>query len=232
MRYRTQVKDIIQRNSQVKSFRFPRPPEFVYDPGQWMFVTIPINGEWKTKHFTISSSPTEPDHIEFTKKITDHEFSLALDALESGAVAIIDGPYGDFTFTGQFPKVGMITGGIGITPFRSMIRYSTDRSIPSAITLLYGNRNEESIVFREELEELQQNNPNLKVVHCLSRPGDSWSGRRGHVDGQTVADEIPDFHEREFFVCGPPALVTDLSRALSSLQVPEGRIRIEHFTGY
>jgi ferredoxin-NADP reductase len=112
-----------------------------------------------TKHFPISSSPTEIEFLEFTKKITDHEFSVALDALRAGDPATIDGPYGDFTFRGEFPKVGMITGGIGITPLRSMIRYCTDRSVETDITLLYGNRNEENIVFHEELEGLEKRNP-------------------------------------------------------------------------
>jgi ferredoxin-NADP reductase len=232
MKFSTTVKDIIRRTVEVKSFRFVRPPDFAYNPGQWMIVTISVNGEQKTKHFTISSSPTETEFVEFTKKITEHEFSQALDALSVGDPATIDGPYGEFTFRGEYPKVGMITGGIGITPLRSIIRYCTDTGVSTNIILLYGNRNEENIVFREELGELGKRNPNLKVVHSLSRPGDAWNGRRGHVDGAIIVEEIPDYSDRVFFICGPPALVDDLASALSSLKVPESRIKIEHFPGY
>jgi ferredoxin-NADP reductase len=232
MKFEAHVEDIVRRTREVKSFRFARPTAFMYDPGQWMIVTIPVNGERKTKHFTISSSPSEREFLEFTKKITTEEFSVALDMLRPGDPATIDGPYGDFTFRGEFPKVGMITGGIGITPLRSMIRYCTDTGVQSDIVLLYGNRNEESIIFREELGELVQRNPNLKLVHCLSRPDDSWKGRRGHVDREAIIEEIPEYLERAFFICGPPALVDDLAIALSSLSVPESRIRTEHFTGY
>ena len=197
-----------------------------------MFITIGADGEKKTKHFTISSSPTEGEFLEFTKKITDHEFSVALDRMRPKDPVSLDGPYGDFTFRGEYPKIGMLTGGIGITPFRSMIRYCTDRQVPSKITLLYGNRNEESIVFRRELDDIQRQDPDLTIVHTLSRPDDSWMGRRGHVDKAAIEDEIPDYEERVFFVCGPPALVTGLVDALGMLQVPSSRIKVEHFPGY
>jgi ferredoxin-NADP reductase len=232
VKFETTVKDIIQRTKNVKSFRFQRPEEFEYDPGQWLYVTLPTARAALVKHFTISSSPTEPDHIEFTKKITDHEFSLALDALETGDRAYLDGPYGTFTFTGEYPRVAFITGGIGITPFRSMIKYCSDRAVPSRITLLYGNRDENNIVFWEELHDLERLNPHLRIVHSLSQPGDTWKGRRGRLDEIAVREEIPDYRDRVFYVCGPPLLVADLVLALQELGVPNDRIRTEDFTGY
>lgn len=232
MKFQTIVEDIIQRTIPVKSFRFDRPQEFDFNPGQWMYVTILINGERQTKHFTISSSPTEEEYLEFTKKITDHEFSVALDKLIKGDPAWIDGPYGDFTFVGEYPKIGMITGGIGITPLRSILRYCTDKKVQSKITLIYGNRNEESIVFREELEEMAEKNPNLKIVHCLSQPGDAWKGKKGHVNQAIIMEEIPDYSERVFFVCGPPALVTDLTGALDILHIRMPQVKLELFPGY
>jgi ferredoxin-NADP reductase len=232
MKFQAEVEEILPRTGNVKSFRFARPRDFFYQPGQWMFVTILVDGEWTIHHFTISSSPTEREFLEFTKKITDHPFSLALDRLRPKDPAFIDGPYGEFTFNGEHPKVGMITGGIGITPLRSMVRYCTDRSVSSQITLLCGNRNEESIVFREELEEMRGQNPHLKIVHCLSHPSDAWKGRRGHVDGATIIEEIPDYRDRVFFVCGPPALVSNLEATLGSLQIPPSQIKTEQFPGY
>ncbi len=232
MEFETSVYEIIKRTHDVKSFRFKRPKEFEYDPGQYLFITILIDGEKKTKHFTISSSPTEKEYIEFTKKITDHEFSVALDMLKIGDWAYINGPYGEFIFKGEHAKVGMLTGGIGITPFRSMTKYCMDNGIKSQMTLLYGNRNEESIVFKEELDSLEKKNPNLRVVHTLSRPSDRWKGRRGHVDLQMVREEIPDYMERAFYVCGPPALVTDCVNILKTLKVPDNKIKTEDFPGY
>lgn len=232
MEFETKVDAIIKRTHDVKSFRFKRPEGFDYDPGQFLFITIPIGDEKQKKHFTISSSPTEKEFIEFTKKITDHEFSAALDRLTIGDKAYIDAPYGEFTFKGEHPKIGMLTGGIGITPFRSMIKYCTDKGIKSGITLLYGNRNEENIVFKEELDRLEKENPNFRVIHTLSRPSEAWKGRRGHIDLAMAGEEIPDYMERTFYVCGPPSLVTDCVNILKALKIPDDKINIENFPGY
>lgn len=232
MKFETGVYEIIKRTPDVKSFRFRRPKGFDYDPGQFLFVTILSEGKKITKHFTISSSPTENEFIEFTKKITDHEFSVALDMLKTGDWAYLNAPYGDFTFKGEYPRVGMITGGIGVTPLRSMIKYCTDKGMKSRITFLYGNRNEESIVFKEELESLEKVNQNLRVIHTLSRPDEKWKGRRGHIDVEMVEEEIPDYKECVFYVCGPPSLVTSSIDILKTLGIQDAMVHSENFPGY
>jgi ferredoxin-NADP reductase len=232
MEFETGIAEIIKRTPDVKSFRFQRPTGFDYAPGQYLYITILINGLKKSKPFTISSSPTETKFIEFTKRITDHEFSIALDNSKIGDWAHVKAPNGEFTFKGEYPKVVMIAGGIGITPFRSMIRYCADKTIKSKIALLYGNRREETIAFREELDILAKQNPNLKVVYALSEPSDGWKGRRGYVTPQMIKEEIPDYMERVFYLCGPPAMVTSMVDALKTLQIPNGKIRTENFSGY
>lgn len=232
MEFETTVAEIIVRNRDVKSFRFSRPASFQFLPGQFLMVTIRIGGEKKTEYFSISSSPTEEEYIEFTKRITTHEFSTALDNLQVGDWAYLNGPYGEFTFTGEYPKVVMIAGGIGITPFMSMIRCCTDNAVPAAITLLYGNRSEESIAFKEELDLLMQRNRNLRVVHCLSHPGETWKGRHGHLDLISIQEEVPDYQDAVFYLCGPPALVEDLETILLTQEIPEDRVHVESLYGY
>jgi len=232
VRFETNVKDIVQRTYNVKSFRFPRPPELSYRPGQFMFITISSGGMKMTKHFTISSSPTERGFIEFTKKLTGHEFSNALDALKVGDWAEIDAPYGSFTFEGEHEKVGMLSGGIGITPLRSICRYCTDMRLRASIVLLYGNRTEADIVFRKELEEMQEQNRGLKVVFTLDEPSEGWTGLRGRINVEMLKGEIPDYLERVFYTCGPPSMVEVMVELLRDLKVPEKQIIKEHFTGY
>jgi len=164
LKFETTVSDIIPRTHNVKSFRFPRPEDLEYKAGQFMFITIRSDDQEMRKHFTISSSPTEKDHIEFTKKLTGSDFSNALDTTQIGDWAMIDAPYGKFTFEGEYPKIGMLSGGIGITPLRSICRYSTDMQLDTKITLLYGNLMERDIAFRQELTEMQEKNRNLKNV--------------------------------------------------------------------
>ena len=220
MKFETNVTDIISRTYNVKSFRFPRPPSLNYKAGQFMFITIKSGEEEMKKHFTISSSPTETDFIEFTKKLTGSKFSNALDVLEVGDRVRIDAPYGVFTFEGEFEKIGMLSGGIGITPLRSMCRYCTNMQLETEITLLYGNHFERDIIFRRELEEMQERNKNLKVVFTVSRPSESWSGHRGRINAQMIEKEIPDYMERLFYNCGPPALVEAMERLLKDLGIP------------
>jgi ferredoxin-NADP reductase len=231
LEFEASIQEIIRRTVDVKSFRFERPDWFEYDPGQYILVTVVTNGEKRTKPLTISSSPTE-GFLEFTKRITDHEFSIALNGLKAGDQLHLNGPNGSFTFKGELPKVGMITGGIGIIPLRSMIRYCSDKRMQTQITLLYGNRSEDSIAFRDELDLLKRANKNLRVVHTLSRAGDSWKGRRGHIDSRMIIEEIPDYTERVFYVCGPPFLVEDGVNCLKALNLPSNRIKKENFPGY
>jgi ferredoxin-NADP reductase len=170
--------------------------------------------------------------IEFTKKLTGHPFSNALDRLRVGDWANIDSPYGDFTFSGEFQTVGMLTGGIGITPLRSMCKYCTDMKLDCKITLLYANRTEKDIVFREELETMQKQNTNLKVIFILDEPGESWSGYTGRINAEIVSGEIPNYLEAHFYTCGPPLMVEAMNDLLTKLRVSEEHIHKENFPGY
>ncbi|MBC7113195.1 MAG: FAD-dependent oxidoreductase [Candidatus Methanomethyliales bacterium] len=231
MRIKTTVLSIIERTKDTWSFRFTKPEGFKYLPGQYMFVSVPNNGGLLTKPLSISSSPHE-DFLEVTKRLTGHDFSNAMAGLHVGDEVYIDGPHGSFTFMGEYSKVGMLAGGIGITPLISMIKYCTHAGIHSNIILLYGNRSEDNIPFFEELAQLSKENKNFKVFHTLSRAGEAWKGRRGHVDSEMIKEFIPDYGGRVFYVSGPPGLVKDCAQHLRSLGVSEERIKTENFTGY
>ena len=232
MEFETNVTNIVSRTYNVKSFRFPRPSSLNYKAGQFMFITIRSGEEEMRKHFTISSSPTEKDFIEFTKKLTGSRFSDALDALKVGDWARIEVPYGVFTFEGEFEKIGMLSGGIGITPLRSMCKYCTDMRFETKITLLYGNQLEKDIIFRREFEEMQVRNENLKVVFTVSEPNESWMGHTGRINAQMIETEIPDYMERIFYTCGPPKMVEAMDDLLKDLGVPQRQIKKENFPGY
>ena len=232
MKFETYVKEIIARTYNVTSFRFPRPETLSYKPGQFMFVTIKADGKELSKHFSMSSSPTEKGHIEFTKKLTESEFSTALKALKKGDWARIDAPYGKFTFEGEHEKIGLLGGGIGITPLRSMCRYCTDKRLNTKITLLYGNRSESDIAFREELETMQKQNENLKVVFILNEPSGGWKGATGVINAEMMKKEIPEYKETVFYTCGPPAMVEAMEKLIENLGLPREQLNREYFTGY
>ncbi len=232
MKFETELVEIIKRTHDVKSFRFVRPSSFEYKAGQFMFVTIPSeDGELK-KHFTISSSPTEPDFIELTKKLTGSSYSNALDSLKKGEKAKIDAPYGKFTFDKKTKKMAMLSGGIGITPLRSMCKYSTDLQLENNILLLYGNNTIEDIVFKEELDHLQKENKNLKIVYTLNNPPSKWEGYTGYIDTEMIKKEVSDYASRVFYICGPPAMVEAMKRLLQELNIFSEQIKTENFFGY
>lgn len=232
MKFETKIIKIIERTSDVKSFRLSYPLHFEYDAGQFMFVTIPSDiGELK-KHFTISSSPTEKDFIEFTKKLTGSQYSTALDSLKIGDKVTIDAPYGKFSLDKEIKKIGMLSGGIGITPLRSMCKFATDLLLKYNIILLYGNNSLEEIAFKEELDQLSDENKNLKVVYTLNNFPSDWKGYKGFINADMLKKEIPDYKSRIFYTCGPPAMVDAMKKLLSELNVPKEKIRTENFSGY
>ncbi len=231
MPFEIDVIETIQRTPDIKSIRFTRPQGFNYLAGQYMFITLGSGSDQMTKHFTISSSPTE-GFLEITKRLTGHEFANALADLRIGDNVSMDGPYGNFTFQGEYHKVGMLSGGIGITPLRSMVKYSIDRGLETSIILLYSNRHEGDIAFRDELEEIQKQNPHFKLINTITRPGPRWKGLTGRVNAEVVKKFAPDYMGRTFYASGPQKMVDAMVAILRDLKLPEEQIKKEYFPGY
>ena len=232
MKFETNVKEIIPRTYNVTSFRFPRPADLEYKAGQFLFITLKKDGKELSKHFSFSSSPTEKTYIEFTKKLSDRDFSAALKALKPGDWARIDAPYGKFTFEGEHEKIGLLAGGIGITPFMGICQYCSDKSLDTKVTMLYGNRTENDIAFRKELEALQQRNKNLKIVFILNEADSNWKGATGLITTDLIKREIPDYKETMFYTCGPPVMVEVMEKLFAQLGLPDSQLKREYFTGY
>lgn len=232
MEFEAPIIEIIQQTHDVKSFRFKRPEGFEYKAGQYFFVSIPVNGEIQRKPFTISSSPTEKEFLEFTKKLTGHEFSNTLDAMDVGEVLAINGPYGRFTFEGEFDKIALISGGIGITPMISICRYCIDKKTGTDLIILSSNKTAEDIAFRDELDEMDNEHANLKVVHTLTRADDDWPGCKGRICDTIIMDHIPDFMDRMIYVCGPPAMMKATEELLLNMGVPKEHIKKEALVGF
>ena len=232
MKFETKISEIIQRTNDVSSFRFPRPQELAYKASQFLFITLRQGDKELSKHFSFSTSPTEKEYFEFTKKFTDHEFSLALKGSKIGDWARIDAPYGQFTFEGEYPKIALLAGGIGITPFVSICKYATDSHLDSKITLFYGCKTENDLTFRKEFEDMQKQNENLKVVFVVNQPGSEWKGAIGIITSDLIKKELPDYKETTFYICGPPPMVQAMQKLIESMDLQKSQIKLESFTGY
>ncbi|MGB2705517.1 MAG: FAD-dependent oxidoreductase [Candidatus Omnitrophota bacterium] len=232
----TSIIDIIQRTPGVKSFRFEAKEEVAFKPGQFFFVTIKIGEKDRTKHFSFSNSPTEKGYVEFTKRITESDFSKALDALKTGDWARLKMPFGSFTFEGEYEKIVFLSGGIGITPIRSICKFVLDAGLQTHIVLLYSNKDENGIIFRSDFGEMQDKNKNFRAVYTLTSPyadKKTWNGRTGYINQAMIQEEVPDYKDRIFYVCGPPSMVSSLTEVLKDkLKVEEAKIKVENFVGY
>ena len=229
--YRTRVVEVVHRGHRAVSARFERPEGFSYLPGQWAFVTIARNGEALTRHLTISSSPTEP-FLEVTKGMTGHPFAEAFAALVPDDEVSIRGPHGRFTIQQGDEDVVFVSGGIGVTPLRSMARYATDSSLLLRILLLYSARIEDDVLFGAEFEEMQRTSPLITTRFTLTRPGPEWKGRTGRIDRAFLEREVGDTRGRAFYVSGPAAMVDAMAAILRDMGVEDGQLRREVFTGY
>ena len=232
MKFETKFQEIIPRTHDVTSFRFSRPADLNYKPGQYMYVTLKQGEKEISKHFSFSSSPTEKEHIEFTKKFTDHEYSMALKSTKIGDWARIDAPFGQFTFDGEYQKIALLGGGIGITPFMSICKNATEKAVNSKITLFYGCRTENDFAFRKELEELAEKNKNLSIILFVSELTSEWKGVTGIINVDKVKQYLPDYKENMFFTCGPPPMVEAMEKLVVDLGLPKEKLKREYFTGY
>jgi ferredoxin-NADP reductase len=234
-KFPTTLSEVIQRTPEVKSFRFPiRAQNVDYIAGQFFHISIKIDGKDAEKHFSFSSSPTEPGYIEFTKRITAHEFSQALAKMKPGDGANLWGPAGTFTLPNQKRKLAFLSGGIGITPLRSILRYITDKGEIWDIVMLDGNNSLEEIVFKAEFDAISARNKFVRIMYTISGPDvpAGWQGKIGKINREMVSEVISDYKERLFYLSGPPGLVTSLNEQLLTSGVPKEQIKMDSFTGY
>ncbi|MBM3253988.1 MAG: FAD-dependent oxidoreductase [Candidatus Omnitrophica bacterium] len=230
------IDEILERTYNVKSFRFVRPEATVYKPGQYLFVTVRFLDKEITKPLSISSSPTEKEFIEFTKKLTNSDFSQTLNNMKIGKMIRVRFPLGGFTFTGEYEKIAFLSGGIGVTPIRSIIKYATDLNLNSSIILIDSNNRVEDIVFKEELDLMQEKNRGLHIIYTLTDLNydmSSWKGCKGYITEDMIKMNIPNYKDRRFYLCGPPMMVDAMKKILvDKLDLKKESIILENFFGY
>lgn len=226
------IKEIIQRTSNVKSFRLRSYGSTDFKAGQFLCVQLLTEKECK-RYLSISNSPTEKGYIEFTKKITQSDFSKGLDSLKPGDRLKIQYPFGNFTLQDSNAKLAFLSGGIGITPIRSICKYAADKKLDTDIVLVYANRSIKDIVFKEDFDLMQRQHPKLKVAHVLCEPAPRFKCVVGLINAQVIKNEVPDYIERKFYICGPPSMVEAMKKILTDeLVLSKESIVTENFQGY
>jgi ferredoxin-NADP reductase len=220
------------------SFLFStREAEFPYLSNQAIRLALPgVDDPWgAVRTFSLSSSPTEKEHLTVTCKITDTPFKQALARLRPGDRAEVFGPLGAFLFDGSRPAV-FIAGGIGVSPFRGMLRYAADTGSTSEKRLLYSARVPEELVFRRELDHLARSSPHVQVHYTVTRPAESsepWTGRVGRISMSWVREVTASLSHPRFYIAGLPEMVREVVGMLGEVAgVVEDDIEYEIFRGY
>lgn len=204
---------------------------FDFEPGQFAWIHAGRSPFAMAYHpFSISSSAEQHDAVEFTIK-TERGFTAHIHDLKVGGVVYLDGPWGQFTMQRhEGPGFVFLGGGIGITPLLSMLATMADRADPRPCWIFVGNRREDQIVGFNELESLVAR-MNLTVVHSLSDPGPSWTGRRGRVDVALLDQVLPPNRARlQYFMCGSPPMMDAAEAALRQLRIPDQQVHSERFS--
>jgi ferredoxin-NADP reductase len=207
-----------------------------YRPGHYFWVELPERGHQDEKglrrHISLVTSPTDQGVVGLATRLRDTAFKKTLAELEVGDAVDVEEPKGSFVLPEDTDAdYVFIAGGIGITVFRSMLRYIADTGAPYRVTLVYSNRDRESAAFLDELPELESRIPGLRVVLTMT-DDDGWDGERRRIDEAMLGDVLGDLSRYTFLVAGPPAMAEGVSQTLLAAGVPEDRVLSDRFSGY
>lgn len=234
-----------------KMEKYQTPPLFEYAAGQYAYFNLDdVVGDNKgpTRQFTISSSPTENFIMLSTKIRSESPYKQRLSTLEVGDKVKASKPEGEFVLPADYSKpIIFLSGGIGVTPFRSIINYTTDKQLPLKITMFDSNKNQQNILFKKEFDDLAALNENVKVIYTLSEEGElsnnnnvsdsekAWKGEKGRIDKEMILKYVDTdtLNNSTFYICGPPEMLKSMQSMLEKeLEIPKERIKVEEFTGY
>lgn len=240
----TPVKTVALRKRELiaegtMAFHLDKPAGFEFRPGQaidWTLINPPeTDAEGDIRTFSIVSAPFDPD-LMIATRLRDTAFKRVLRSMPLGTEVKIDGPSGSFTLHKNSAKPAVfLAGGIGITPFFSIVRQASHDHLPHQLYLFYSNRRPEDAPFLAGLGELAKENANFHFIPTMTEMAKSsrqWSGETGSINREMLARHIPNLQGPIYYIAGPPAMVTAMRQALTQAGVDEDDIRAEEFSGY
>jgi ferredoxin-NADP reductase len=220
------------------AFHFDRPAGFQFKAGQYINVTLieppETDAEGNTRSFSIASAPFDTDLMVATR-IRDTAFKRVLKDMPAGGEVSIAGPFGSFTLRQSSRPAVFLAGGIGITPFRSMILQAVHERLSRRLFLFYSNRRPEDAPFLEELLALQGRADGFRFIGTMTDMQKSqtpWQGETGYIDREMLVRYTGDIGEPIYYSAGPPGLVAAMQKMLSQAGIREDDIVTEEFPGY
>lgn len=220
-------------------FYFAKPAGFQFKAGQYMDITLidppETDAEGNIRSLSIASAPEE-EHLLFATRMRDTAFKRFLKTAPIDAEVRMEGPMGSFMLHNNPAKPAVfLAGGIGITPFSSIVRHAAKARVPHRSYLFYSNRRPEDAAFMDILGQLEKENTNYKFIPSMSemeKSAKTWNGETGFINKEMLARYLPSLQGPIYYVAGPPAMVTAMRQMLTAAGVDEDDVRTEEFAGY
>src|SRR5680860_504550 len=220
-------------------FYFDRPPGFTFTAGQFIDLSLlnlsKADPAGPTRALTLASAPSEQQLMVGTR-LRDTAFKRMLTEMPIGTTIDLEGPFGQFILpTDDSRTMVFLAGGIGITPFRSMLVEAAHHKLAHRLILLYSNRHPEDAAFLDELRTLQKENAHFTCIGTMTSPNggtETWEGETGRIDQVMLRKYVKETETALYYVVGPPAMVDGLRKMLESAGIQKTSIRSEEFVGY
>jgi ferredoxin-NADP reductase len=237
--YKVKLKKRTEISEGTMAFYFEKPSGFQFKAGQFIHLTLidppETDAEGNGRTFTVASAPYEND-LMIATRMRDTAFKRVLKAIPLGAEVTLGGPYGSLVLHNDAGRPAVfLAGGIGITPFRSIILQATSDKVPQLLFLFYSNRRPEDAAFLKDLEDIEKLNSNYKFIGAMTKMEKSnslWRGETGHINREMLARYVDDLMAPIYYIAGPPAMVDALRNVLADARVNTENVRAEVFAGY
>jgi len=237
--YLVKLKDRRQVAERTMAFQFEQPEGFTFTAGQSIDMTLmnPSETDWEgnDRTFSIASAPDEGLLLVATR-IRDTAFKRVLGTMPINSQVKIVGPFGNLVLHHDQARAGVfLAGGIGITPFRSILLRAAREQLPHRLFLFYANRRTEDASFLQELEALQRLNSSYTFIPTMtdmSRSHRPWQGETGVINQEMLAKHLKSAASPIYYLAGPPGMVRAMRTLLNGMRVDDGDILTEEFAGY
>jgi ferredoxin-NADP reductase len=238
MAYSSKLLERTKLAGDVAVVRLEKPEGFEFIAGQWCFMGLPDLGfqdeRGLRRPFSIASSPLDKE-LFFATKLSNSAMKRTLAEMPLGSVISLEKPLGNFILPEDTSTpLAFLAGGMGITPFRSMLRYAADARTGHTITLFYSSRTPGETPFLDELMTLSDRNPGIALAITMTRAeaDSNWSGLTGRLSPDMIRNACKDWENAAYYVVGPPIMAEAMKQTLSDMNIASERIKVELFAGY
>jgi ferredoxin-NADP reductase len=227
------------RTDDIMVFSLEKPRQYEFRAGQFCFLNLPDIGfqdeRGLRRHLSIASSPLEKELL-FATKVSRSAFKQTLKEMNLGDIITIESPLGTFLLPEDTSNpLVFLAGGIGITPFRSMMRYILDAHTSHIVTLFYSNRTPQEATFIDEFQSMADTHGHISFVPTMTRIESTstlWSGLTGRLTASMIREGCKEWRDAIYFIAGPPKMSESMKALLAEMDIQQHRVHVERFTGY